>query len=69
MAEYYRWEMRQVTCPEEGCPAGLLLQWHYAGEAAPVLDGVECDHPRLKDLDNWECGWACWEKLAATSPQ
>jgi hypothetical protein len=63
MAASYRWETRQVTCPEEGCPATLLVQWHDT-ETVSLLNGIHCDHPRLRDLDNWECRWSCWQEIA-----
>jgi hypothetical protein len=59
-----RWQTLQVTCPEEGCSATLLVEWDESG-AEPVVSGIHCDHPRLKDLDNWSCGWSCWGEVAA----
>jgi hypothetical protein len=64
MSAGYRWQTCQVTCPEEGCAATLLVQWDDSG-AEPLLTGIRCDHPRLRDLDNWECGWSCWAEIAA----
>jgi hypothetical protein len=66
MAIQYRWERREVECPEEDRVTSVLLAWSAEGEQ-PVLCGVHCDHPRLKDLDNWECHWACWEQIASTT--
>jgi hypothetical protein len=63
MAAYYRWERRQVVCPEENCQASLLIQWDDSG-ATPAVSGVRCSHPRLRDLDNWECQWSCWQEIA-----
>lgn len=57
-------ETRQVKCPEEDRMASLLLEWHDE-KGKQVLNSVVCDNPRLRDLDNWECEWSCWEKVAA----
>jgi hypothetical protein len=62
MSAEYRWQTLEVNCPEEGCTATLLVQWDVSG-AEPVLNGVHCDHPRLKDLDNWSCDWSCWQAV------
>jgi hypothetical protein len=59
-----RWETRQFRCPEQEMVANLLIQWRET-EGKPALNGVSCDNPRLKDLDNWECGWACWQQIAS----
>jgi hypothetical protein len=63
MTSYYRWETRQIECPEEECRTNLLLTWDDSG-ARPLLRGVHCDNPRLRDLDNWECRWSCWDRIA-----
>jgi hypothetical protein len=40
-----------------------LIQWDDSG-ATPAVSGVRCNHPRLRDLDNWECQWSCWQEIA-----
>jgi hypothetical protein len=63
MVEKSRWEEREIVCPEnpDRC-ARLLVEWREeAGE--PVVRGIQCDNPRLADLDNWDCEWSCWEKI------
>jgi hypothetical protein len=62
MATQVRWQMQQVECSEQGCLANLLIEWQDT-EAEPLLRGVRCDHPRLRDLDNWECDWSCLEQI------
>jgi hypothetical protein len=57
------WETRQMKCPEEGRMANLLIEWRDE-EGKTVLKSLGCDNPRLRDLDNWECQWSCWEKIA-----
>jgi hypothetical protein len=60
-----RWQVVDMSCAEEGCPGTrLLLEWEEV-EGKWTLSGVSCDNPRLKDLDNWECRWSCWEKAAS----
>ena len=64
MSRETSWQMLDMTCPEEGCPgARLLLEWKET-QGKLTLSGVSCDNPRLKDLDNWECRWSCWEEVA-----
>jgi hypothetical protein len=59
-----RWQVLDMACPEKACPGNrLLLEWQEV-QGAWTLCGVSCDNPRLKDLDNWECNWACWEEVA-----
>jgi len=60
----FRWEVRQVACPEVDRVSSLLLEWRDS-PAGVVLEGVQCDCPRLKDLDNWECSGSCWEQIVA----
>lgn len=64
MAIQYRWERRQVQCPEEDRVSSLLLTWSEEDQRA-VLCSVSCDNPRLRDLDNWECRWSCWEQIVS----
>ncbi len=63
MARFARWQVRKLTCPEAQGEVSLLLEWQGTVKR-PVLAGVCCDNPRLRDLDNWECDWRCWERLA-----
>ncbi len=64
MATQIRWETRQIQCLEQELCANLLIQWRDT-ESGTVLHSVSCDNPRLKDLDNWECRWSCWEQVAS----
>ena len=59
-----RWELRTVPCPESPeRTAHLLLGWsEHDGER--TLESIDCDNPRLADLDNWTCDWACWKAVA-----
>jgi len=68
MASVSRWEVRQVACPEGERVSSLLLEWRDSPTGA-VLQGVQCDYPRLKDLDNWQCSGSCWEQVAAGGRQ
>jgi len=61
-----RWQVREVSCKEEGCRATLLLEWQDV-EGGSVLAGMSCNYPRLRDTDNWECSWSCWENVASTA--
>lgn len=64
MAATCRWEVRQMPCPEVDRVSSLLVQWREApGES--LLCSVQCDNPRLRDLDNWQCSGSCWEQIAA----
>jgi hypothetical protein len=59
-----RRERRQIRCPEGDRVTHLLLSWQEEGEGL-ALCGIHCDDPRLRDLDNWECRWSCWEQIAS----
>lgn len=64
MAIQYRWERREIQCPEAERATSLLLTWSEEDERT-ALCSVSCDNPRLRDLDNWECHWSCWEQIAS----
>lgn len=63
MAKKTSWERRKVSCPEEKRMARLFLEWHE-DEGKVVLNSIVCDNPKLRDLDNSECQWSCWEKIS-----
>ena len=52
-----------MNCPEEKRIANLFLEWHE-DEGKVVLKSIVCDNPKLRDVDNSECEWSCWEKIA-----
>ena len=62
MGRKIKWERRQFECLEEDRIADLLLEWRKEN-GKTVLDGIFCDNPRFRDLDNWDCEWSCWEEL------
>jgi hypothetical protein len=66
MATNVRWQTQQVQCPEQKVQANLLIQWQDTGTES-ILRGVSCDHPRLRDLDNWECCWSCLEQIESAA--
>ena len=66
MAANYRWETRQIRCPEAERRVGLLLAWEDIDERA-VLCSVHCDNSSFRTLNNWECQWTCWDSLAGES--
>jgi hypothetical protein len=51
-------------CREEGRTAHLLLQWRREYGARQLV-GVQCDNPKLQGLDDWHCGWSCWERIGS----
>jgi len=55
-------EERTFECQDEKRTAKLLIEWQEE-DGKKVLRSVSCDHPRLKDIDNWDCHWTCWEKV------
>jgi hypothetical protein len=62
MLKNARREMRQIECPEEKRTANVYLEWEDSWDK-PMLNGICCDNPRLRDIDNWECEWSCWEQI------
>ena len=64
MAEKSRWEKHTVQCPEEKREAHLLVEWRKT-EDQEVLNSISCDHPKLLQFDNWDCGWSCWKKISS----
>jgi hypothetical protein len=57
-----RYESRTIRCPEVDRTARLFIAWRV-DESGATLRGVQCDNPRLSDLDNWNCGWSCLEGI------
>ncbi len=55
-------EERVFECQDEGRTAKLLIEWQEK-DGKRVLRSVSCDHPRLSDIDNWDCHWTCWEAV------
>ena len=65
MEKQPKYEKRVVKCAEGDHIATLFIEW--AEEAGkPVIHSITCDNPRLRDLDNWDCRWSCWEKIAGS---
>jgi hypothetical protein len=55
-------EERTFECQDEKRIAKLLIEWQEK-DGTRVLKSVSCDHPRLSDIDNWDCHWTCWEAV------
>jgi hypothetical protein len=58
-----KWVRRRIKCPEVGRDADLLVEL-LEENGAEVVNSISCDNPRLADLDNWDCEWSCWDKVA-----
>jgi len=58
-----QWDVREFDCPEEKRTASLVIEWDESG-GRPVLKSICCDNPKFYGLDNWDCGWSCWDELA-----
>ena len=63
MTQPLRYESRTIRCPEVNRTARLFIAWQE-DDRGTSLRGIECDNPRLADLDNWDCGWSCLESIA-----
>ncbi len=63
MSRKLRWETRRVKCPEVGREAHLFIEWRQE-KGKILLNSISCDNPRLRDLDNWDCRWSCWDGIA-----
>lgn len=57
-----RWKTFEMECPEEQRMAKLLLEW-IPSEGNFLLNSIVCDHPRLRETDNWDCNWSCLERI------
>jgi hypothetical protein len=55
-------EVRTFECRDEKRKAKLLIEWQEQ-DGKKVLRSLSCDHPRLGDIDNWDCRWTCWEAV------
>ncbi len=64
MAGSSKWTILDKECPEEKRKARLLLGW-TSEEGEYLLTSIHCDHPRLKETDNWDCDWACVEEISS----
>lgn len=62
MTEERSVEMVEFECAEEGRTAHLQLEWQEELGTRRLV-GVQCDNPKLQSLDNWECGWSCWQRV------
>jgi hypothetical protein len=59
-------EKRTFECPEAERTAELFIEWEEkAGKR--LIKSMSCDHPRLRDIDNWDCHWTCWEQVRKDS--
>ncbi|MFH1843298.1 MAG: hypothetical protein ABIF77_08810 [bacterium] len=68
MSKKPRWESIRLHCAEEDRLATLLVEWQQTGGKA-TIKGISCDNPRLRNFDNWDCGWACWKEVDRTAGQ
>ncbi len=50
------------NCLEEKRTAKLLIEWQEK-DGKRVIKSMSCDNPKLKDLNNWDCHWSCWEAI------
>lgn len=57
-----RWKLLDIECPEEDRVARLLVEWG-SEEGRYFINSAHCDHPRLKETDNWDCNWSCLEQI------
>ncbi len=57
------WKIFEMECPEKQRTAKLLLEW-VPIEGELLLNSIHCDHPRLRDTDNWDCDWSCLEGIS-----
>jgi hypothetical protein len=39
-----------------------------ASKGGRTVVGIQCDNPKLSSLDNWQCCWSCWQKVADRYP-
>jgi|GEM_PF-2087614 len=60
-------EMIEFECAEEGRTARLLVELKQELGTRTVV-GIQCDNPKLSSLDNWQCCWSCWQKVADRFP-
>ncbi len=51
-----------MECPEEQRTTKLLLEW-ISIEGKFLLNSIHCDHPGLRETDNWDCNWSCFERI------
>jgi hypothetical protein len=58
------WESISLPCPENPDRTAILLVQKQEVDGEMVIKSISCDNPRLRDLDNWDCKWQCWEELA-----
>ena len=61
MAAKSRWIKRTMKCPEGDYEAELLIEVREK-DGIEVLNSVQCNNPKFRGLDNWDCRWSCWEK-------
>lgn len=62
MEEKITRENRKIQCPEEDRTADLTIEWQEI-DGRRMIRSVCCDNPKLRDLDNWDCRWTCWEAM------
>ena len=62
MGEKSLWERRTIECPEEKRTAKVLIEWQTE-DGERLGKSMSCDNPRLRDIDNWDCHWSCWEAV------
>ncbi len=55
-------EERTINCLAEKRTAKLLIEWQEK-DGTRVIRSMSCDNPKLKDLNNWDCHWSCWEAV------
>jgi len=62
MNQKSRWVTKKIKCPEVKRDAELLVELQEEN-GEDVVKSINCDNPRLADLDNWDCQWSCWDKV------
>ncbi len=60
------WKTIEMECPEAQRMSRLLLGL-VSIDGGLVLNSIHCDHPRLRETENWDCNWSCVERIS-TSP-
>ncbi len=58
-----KWKTFEMECPEEQRTAKLFLEF-IPLEGELRVNSIHCDHPRLKETDNWDCSWSCLDRIS-----
>lgn len=68
MSQRTVFETLEMDCAEEGRTARLLVQWTEC-DGERKLHSVQCDNPKFAHLEEWDCHWSCWNRVAERSRQ